>query len=198
MFEVYSLGLGHGGGHGTGGKGVVCPHATNKSHYQGKDPSTRLLPWLSKRHTAFCMLYFLPSPEQDLGHRCQSELLFAFLENIYPLHFPSAKQLIGERSWCRAQARDRTIFAFLQVQQWCRAPGRIHTHLCPYRPPAGCSWKYGRGRFFSQFSGHCCRVFTDMFSSDVCCPLVMRSRGRDQSLSLLQQNLTLTLIKTPA
>lgn len=103
-----------------GGKGAVCPHATNKSHCQGKDPSTRLLPWLSKRDPAFCTLYFLPSPEQDLGHRRQSELFFAFLANIYPLHFPSARQLPGERSWCSAQAR-KTERCIPPMQQRCRA-----------------------------------------------------------------------------
>lgn len=65
-----------------GGKGAACRHTTNKSCCQGKGPSVRLLPRLGKRDRAFCMLYFLRSPAQDLGLRRHSELLFACLANI--------------------------------------------------------------------------------------------------------------------
>lgn len=141
------------------GKGAICPHAMNKSHCQGKGPSTRLLPRLSKRDPAFCTLYFPPSPEQDLGHRCHSELLFAFLANVYPLRFPSAR-LAGERSWCRAQARRMEIRIppsaaaaqgrALGTARPERTRGNTHPPL-PRSPPAGCSQKYRPGRFFSPF-----------------------------------------------
>lgn len=144
-----------------GGKGMVCPHAMNKIHCQGKDPSTRLLPRLSKMDPAFYMLYFLSSPEQDLGHRCQSELLFAFLANIYLLHFPSARQLTGERSWCRAQARrtELSLHSSSAAAVQGRAPGtsrlarpRGNTHP-PLPPPTTRRLLtiIRRGRFFSSF-----------------------------------------------
>ena len=91
-----------------------------------------------------------------------------------------------------AGQKDRNTFAFLQsvlavqgralagASRLARDRGDTHP---PLPPPSTCRLlrRIYRRNIFLPLSGHCCRIFKAMFSSNLCCPLLMQSQGREES-----------------